>query len=324
MKKVILLSMALVLGSLLGCNETTVVIGPPPPAPDFVVDQSDPNNVVFTVTSAEGFMINWDFGNGILSQNTTETVYYPFADTYTVSLAVSGKGGATVTEKQVVITQTDPEICSNVYYTYLTGGCGVPQKIWMVADADSAFGNGPPSAKDSLGNGTSSYDDKVSYWFNSSKSGSPPLPDPRSLDDEYIFKLKGFVYENDCKGDFFFNYKWANALFGATQATFADTIWGYVPNNPATWEMEVVPEADTTGGKRAFFTDSTTGERFNLVIKFSNDNYIGYGSGTSIYQILKIDETTLHLRHELAEPDDPAATGPNRVEWRYLRLVAKP
>lgn len=309
--------------AIIGCNEDSVSIGPPPPAPDFTLDQSDPNNVVFTVTSAQGFMINWDFGNGILSDKRVDTVYFPFADKYTVSLAVSGKGGATVAKKEVVIAQTDPEICANIYYTYLSGGCDAPSKTWVIPDADSAFGNGPPSTKDSLGNGTSTYNDKIVYWWNSSKAGIPSLPDPRSVDDEYIFALKGFVYKNESHGHFFFNWKWANKLFGATQATYADTIWSYTPNNPATWKLERVPEEDTTGGKRAFFTDSTTGERFNLLVHFSNDNYIGYASGTSTYQILTLTPDKLLMRHELAEPENPAATGPNRLEWRYLNLVPK-
>jgi hypothetical protein len=309
--------------AVISCTDDREPLGPPPEAPQFTMDQSDPNNIIFKVTSAKGFMVNWDFGNGTFSQKMVDTVYYPFADKYTVSLATSGKGGATVSKKEVVIAETDPVICANKFYEYLTGGCGVPSKTWVVANADSAFGNGPPSAKDSLGNGTSSYSDKVSFWWNSSKVGIPPLPDPRSLDDEYIFELKGFAYTNKNNGNFFFNWKWANKLFGGTQATFADTIWTYVPNSPATWKIERVPEGDTTGGKRAFFTDTASGERFNLIVTLSNDNYIGYCSGTSTYQILKVNADTLRMRHELAEPDKPSATGPNRVEWRYLNLVSK-
>lgn len=323
MKPYAYLMLAAAMGFMAGCNDDSVTLGPPPPAPDFTLDQSDPNNVVFTASASQGFMINWDFGNGILSRKMVETVYFPFADTYMVSLAVSGKGGATVTKKPVVIANTDPEICANIYYTYLSGGCDIASKTWVVPDADSAFGNGGPSPKDTAGNGTSSYDDKVVFWWNSSKAVIPPLPDARSLDDEYIFALKGFTYKNETHGHFYFNWKWANKLFGGTQATFADTIWTYVPANPGKWELERVAEGDTTGGKRAFFTDSATGKRFNLILQLSNDNYIGYGSGTSTYQILEINENILRMRHELAEPANALATGPNRLEWRYLRLVPK-
>ncbi|MBN1577865.1 MAG: PKD domain-containing protein [Chitinispirillaceae bacterium] len=310
-----------VAGVMFGCGEKTVSIGDPPPEPEFSIDQSDPNNIVFTVTSAEGFMVNWDFGNGKLSQKEIDTVYYPFADTYKVTLTASNKGGATTTNETLVIATTDPEICENRYYELLSGGCDVESKTWMLYDGDSTYGNGPPTPVDSLGNGTSSYNDPISHWFNSVKStGEPP---PRAMDDEYVFGLRGFTYKNDCHGDFYFNWKWTNKLYGTTQETYADTIHGYTPNNPATWTLDMDTVADTAGGKRGFFTDSTTGKSFNLILTLSNDNYIGYCSGVSIYQILTITEDTMYLRHELAEPDDPAVTGPNRLEWRYLRLVTK-
>ena len=101
MKPSAFLMLAAAMGAVMGCNDDSVTMGPLPPAPEFTLNQSDPNNVIFTVTSAQGFMVNWDFGNGILSQKLVDTVYFPFADTYTVSLAVSGKGGATVTKRRL-------------------------------------------------------------------------------------------------------------------------------------------------------------------------------------------------------------------------------
>ena len=132
-----------------GCGgNNTVSIGDPPPPPEFFVDKNDPNNVIFKVTKAEGFMINWDFGNGTLSQNSIDTVYYPFADTYTVKLTASNKGGATTASEKVVIATTDPKICANSYYTLLTGGCGVASKIWKIDSADGALANGGVSGKE--------------------------------------------------------------------------------------------------------------------------------------------------------------------------------
>lgn len=311
------------------CADDTISIGDPPPAPEFSVNQSDQNKVIFKVTKAQGFMINWDFGNGKLSQDSTDTIYYPFADTYTVTLTASNKGGSTTTSRPLVIATTDPKICENIYYTYLTGGCGIASKTWKIPEADSALANGGPSAKDSLGNGTSSYNDPISYWWKSMQSGDQPVP-PRALDDEYVFGLRGFTYKNDCHGDFYFNWKWCNKFFGTNQGTYKDTIHSYTPNNPATWKLDVdtlTPEVttakDSTTWKKRFFTDSATGKRFNLILTLSNDNYLGYCSGVSIYQILQMNSDTMYLRHELAEPDKASATGPNRLEWRYLRLVAK-
>ncbi|MBN1129073.1 MAG: PKD domain-containing protein [Chitinispirillaceae bacterium] len=308
---------------LLSCGDNAISIGDPPPAPEFTIDKNDPNNVIFTVTKAEGFMINWDFGNGKLSQKRIDTVYYPFADTYTVLLTASNRGGATTAKENVVIASTDPEICENRFYALLAGGCGVASKTWKIDDADSAFANGPPSAKDSLGNGTSSYNDPISFWWKSVKVNN--IPPAGALDDEYVFGLKGFTYKNECHGDFYFNWKWCNKLFGTEQATYADTIHAYTPNNPATWKLEVdsITAEDSATGKMRYFVDTITGNRFNLILTVSNDNYIGYCSGVSIYQILHMTPDTMVLRHELAEPDKPAVTGPNRLEWRYVRLVAK-
>lgn len=319
-----------VAGVMFGCGENTISIGNPPPAPQFSIDQSDPNHPIFKVISAEGFMISWDFGNGLLSKDSADTVYYPFADTYMVKLTASNKGGATTTPKQLVIATTDPKICENRYYTFLSGGCDVASKTWRIDSADSALGNGPPSSKDSLGNGTSSFNDVISYWWRSSLTGDKPAPPPRALDDEYVFGLKGFTYKNNCHGDFYFNWKWCNKFFGTAQGTYADTIHAYTPNNPATWKLDVdsvTPEdmaaKDSATWKRRYFTDSATGKRFNLILTVSNDNYIGYCSGTSVYQILKITPDTMYLRHELAEPDSAVISGSNRLEWRYVRLVAK-
>jgi hypothetical protein len=325
----IVLTIAVAAG-MWGCGEKTVSIGNRPPAPQFNIDPGDPNRPIFKVTSAEGFMINWDFGNGQFTQDSLDTVYYPFADTYTVSLTASNKGGATTTKKKIVISTTDPKICANHFYTFLTGGCEAPSKTWKIDSADSAIGNGPPSPKDSNGTVTSSYNDQISYWWRSSLTGDKPAPPPRALDDEYVFGLRGFTYKNDCHGDFYFNWKWCNKFFGTAQATYADTIHTYTPNNPATWKLDVdsvTPEdmssKDSTLWKTRFFTDSATGKRFNLILTLSNDNYIGYCSGLSIYQILRINADTMYLRHELLDPDKPTETGTSRTEWRYLRLLAK-
>jgi hypothetical protein len=310
---------------MFGCGEQAISIGDPPPLPEFSIDQNDPNNVIFTVTKSEGFMINWDFGNGKLSQKMIDTVYYPFADTYTVSLTASNKGGATINRTSLAIETTDPRICENWVYIMLTGGCDAASKTWKIDSADSALANGPPSPKDSLGNGTSSYNDPISYWWKSSLTGEKSEPPPRALDDEYVFGLKGFTYKNDCHGDFYFNWKWCNKMFGTSQATYADTIHAYTPNSPATWKLDVdsVSVEDSAKGKKRVIVDPETGKRYNLLLTLSNDNYIGYCSGVSIYQILTITPDTMYLRHELAEPDNANATGPNRLEWRYLRLVAK-
>jgi PKD repeat protein len=320
--------------TLLGCGEKIASIGNPPPAPEFSVDQSDPNNPIFKVTSVEGFMFNWDFGNGKLSQDSLDTVYFPFADTYTVKLTASNKGGATTTAKKLMVATTDPKICANRYYRMLTGGCDAAGKTWKIDNADSALGNGGPPGKNAEGNGVSTYNDPIMYWWQSSLKSEKPSPPPGALDDDYVFGLRGFTYKNECHGDFYFNWQWANKLFGMTQAQYADTIHAYTPNGPATWTLDIdsttVEDTIKSNGvvsavRNRFITDSATGKRVNLILTLSNDNYLGYCSGASVYQILKMTPDTMYLRHELVEtdPKNANATGTNRLEWRYLRLVAK-
>jgi len=156
-------------------------------------------------------------------------------------------------------------------------------------------------------------------------AGDPPSPPSRALDDEYVFGLNGFTYKNDCHGDFYFHWKWANKLFGLRQEQYHDTICAYTPDDLATWTLDVdtlTPE-DSLQRKLRFFIDRISGKKFNLILTLSNNNFMGYCSGVSVYEILKISPDTMFLRHELTEPERPSLSGPNRIEWRYLRLVAK-
>jgi hypothetical protein len=222
----------------------------------------------------------------------------------------------------------DTNISNNKFYTLLTGGTEVAYKIWKIDSADGALANGGPSVKDSLGNGTSNWNDTIKCWWYSLLAGSayePPSPPPRALDDEYIFGLYGFTYKNDCHGDFYFNWAWANRLFGLHQAQYHDTICAYTPDDPAEWSLDVdtITPEDSSRGRLRFFLDSVTGKRFNLIITLSKNNFLGYCSGVSVYEILKITQDTMFLRHELDDPARPSLSGQDRMEWRYLRLVAK-
>jgi hypothetical protein len=121
---------------MFGCNPESPSIGLPPPAPSFAYDTTNPNRIVFTVTEAQGFMINWDFGIGdfsadyllfpgqdsTFSQKNKDTVFYPFPDTYTITLTTSDKGGATSYSREVVVNTFDSSVIHNNLWNLLTGG----------------------------------------------------------------------------------------------------------------------------------------------------------------------------------------------------------
>ena len=77
--------------------------------------------VTFTNTSTDGFLYQWDFGDGsglVSGKNVTHTFTLP--RTYTVKLVAAGRGGTANAPAQDV---TIPSICSNSKFNFLTD-CG--------------------------------------------------------------------------------------------------------------------------------------------------------------------------------------------------------
>ena len=97
MKKQIVFLLLSISIFLLKCSPTDPDIGSPPGTPTFTTTATtNPNYIVFTAISTDGFLYNWDFGNGPTSTKKVDTAYYPFPATYSVSLTVSNKGGASI------------------------------------------------------------------------------------------------------------------------------------------------------------------------------------------------------------------------------------
>jgi len=100
-------------------------IGPAPSNGNITVDATDPYNPVFTVSADKGFIFYWSFGNGQTKVgNSSETSYYPFPNTYSVSCDIYGEGGQgpATAEHSYVVTTTDPTVVNKRYYKELTGG----------------------------------------------------------------------------------------------------------------------------------------------------------------------------------------------------------
>lgn len=99
------------------------------PIADFIIDDTDPNNILLIGTSPDGFLYNWDVGNGSKKEGETVNAYYPFAGNYEVSCTVSGKGGYSVVTKTVTVNSTDPELVNKPVLKELTdSGVG---KTWV-------------------------------------------------------------------------------------------------------------------------------------------------------------------------------------------------
>jgi hypothetical protein len=142
----------------------------------------------------------------------------------------------------------------------------------------------------------STYKDPIKY-----NGKIPPYPKPEgALNDEYVFNLAHFRYENNCKGDFLYNWMWAKNLLGMNCAK--DSVFEYTPGE-SSWEL--TKQSDST-----------------VILTLTYDGYLGICAGTSTYQVLKLTEDTLNVRFEMVDPDDPYI-GTSRTQWNYLRLLAK-
>ena len=134
------------------------------PTPDFIIDDTDPNNIILKGSSPDGFLYNWDLGNGATKQGEIVSAYYPFAGDYTVTCTVSGKGGHSTVSKTVSVSSTDPELVNKPVLKELTGaGAG---KTWVYYTDRAGWDEGsdpyPPGAYCFM---VANYDWEE-YWWN--------------------------------------------------------------------------------------------------------------------------------------------------------------
>lgn len=106
------------------------------------------NTVIFELVS-DGYLPIWDYGSGS-STSVTDTVHYPFAGEYTISLSVETRAGILEVDSVVVtVTENNLDYISDPLWTYISGGIGM-EKTWYL-DLDA--------------NGTSKYFDGPLYFY---------------------------------------------------------------------------------------------------------------------------------------------------------------
>lgn len=187
MKKI--LPFLLVLSAYLACTpfeENDIDLPAQPAAPVFSMEilASDPNRVVVTDLSSGFFDRTWDFPGGIpaKSKRAVDTIFYPKAGDYTLTLFAAGQGGGGVSQstklvkiEQDATAQCDPQL------GLLTGDCGPSGKCWTFSRAANAIVVGPVPGS--------------SEWYKSPVNG---LQDAQ-YDDRFCFYFDGshFQYENN-------------------------------------------------------------------------------------------------------------------------------
>jgi PKD repeat protein len=135
---------ALVLASvatLAACrkDEVNSLEGPVPTA-DFTVALNTtqyPVLATFTNTTTDGFIYEWDFGDGTpLASGQNVTHLYKQPGTYQVKLTAAGRGGTGISPQKPVVI---PSICGNTGFGVLTACAGSGATSWTLSDQPGAI-----------------------------------------------------------------------------------------------------------------------------------------------------------------------------------------
>jgi PKD repeat protein len=124
-----------------GCknNDTTELEGPVPTA-NFTssVDASQfPVVVTFTNTSQDGFLYQWNFGDGSNPVSGTNVKHtYQRGGTFKVQLTAAGRGGTNVGPSKDVVV---PTACGNAGFAGLTACGGSGAASWTISNQPGAI-----------------------------------------------------------------------------------------------------------------------------------------------------------------------------------------
>jgi len=248
----------------IGLTLTTTIAG---------VDATNPNgngtgNVDILVTSKGALTYNIDFGDGITKVVPGGSLTYKYANPgindYTITVNAIGTGGSISTiSKRIrvfVAFQIPPVILSA-----LTGGSS---KVWVTdRDAPGHFGVGPAA-------------EFAPIWY----SATPNSREACAYDDEITFSKNANdqVFMN-------INNKGASFSIGASSA-----FYGFSGGDNCF-------SINTGGNKQLIFqnatSNSTPAQSTRIQFTVPGNGIINFGTGGTVYEILEITPTTLHLRN---------------------------
>lgn len=221
--------------ALMACEpfvEDDIAVGPLPEPPQFSYEvlADNPNRVVVRETSQGFFDRVWSIPGArpATSELPVDTIFFPKAGTYTITLHASKEGGGTSSSSQnIVIEQDGVAECSD-NLILLVGGCEEgSSKCWTFDHAAGAVTVGP-----NPGSGE---------WFTSPADGLQP----DQYDDKFCFYFKdaSFRYlNNGLTIDPF------NGYVPVPYSPPTDYTWGLTPGGGAGGELQInLPEGAFMG-----------------------------------------------------------------------------
>ncbi|MCK3686199.1 PKD domain-containing protein [Maribellus sp. YY47] len=216
--------------------ESSINLPPDPSTMDFSITPGDDAyhfkvNLVSPQLSGIS-TVSFNLGNGATVKSSSATAYYPLPGDYTITMTILTNGGSSSVTKTHTTTETDYSIFTDEKYVFLSGGASAAQgKTWVVDSLTwGHFGIGPAG-------GT-----WPEWW------GATPLQKTNSgaYDDEFVFKIEGFVFDFNNNGDSYVKdfrknlpyYSNPEPLYGE-----ADCKVNYNPA-PATWTITNKADGD--------------------------------------------------------------------------------
>ena len=226
---------------------------------------STPNIIELTNTSSVNGVALWDLGNGSIVKGDKVSASYPFKGDYTITMSLYTTGGSATVSKVVSIADNDFGLLDTPGFNALTGGANATEgKTWVFARYTYGhFGVGDVNVAPEAGGPA---------WWQCDPNGKAGCS---LYDNTYTFIQKGtkLVWKNN--GSIYTNENGMNHLGQ-----------GGTPN-------EAVGDFDvpyTPGDNLSFVFDEAAGK-----LTLSDGAFLGFYTGVSEYNIIKLDEHQLYV-----------------------------
>jgi len=262
----------------------------------------DPYRFKVTMTTKGGISQQYLYGSGETSTMPIDTVYFPWAGIWDITLSVTVQKGnskfSSKVVKQVTVASDDPNNpdLQDPIFQLLTGGLAATNgKTWKLFNY-----NGVGDAK------ITTFDGKTELSYDINKTGLTGASWAQGAAlNEFNFNIRKYQY-TPANTKSTVHYASANAFFGKAQAQYQDIALDDPNLKAAPFILKHDPNLKTPVAYR---------------LHIGNGSYIAYHENRSDYEIVKINSDTLYIRQLYNDivTEDPSKDG----NARYFTFVAK-
>ncbi|HTF80660.1 MAG TPA: hypothetical protein VL947_03010, partial [Cytophagales bacterium] len=257
-----------------------------------VVERLDDWHIVVEDATSDRTASSWDFNNGEISTQQKDTVYFPFAGTYKVSLTSTTPIVTSTTVLEILVNSDDASYtaCNETVFALLTGGCGdTDGKTWVVS---------PSPKKSWVGPG----DNVSSTWYDYPNGLEGDGFFKGMIDNEYTFtRTFQYIPKN---GNVSMGGQFSDKFFGTTHVDFSNSDLGtngtyntIQQNDPKHKAASFIYKT----GDWDYIKDKNQTRTTGATIEIRNGSYIGWFSDNPKFYIVRVTADTLVLGHYYAD-----------------------